>query len=440
MRFVPFITALIVSAVLFGLVMERDRLFQAARDLSPVSEPATPETPAEAAPAATETAQAAPDALPEGTVAVIAKRSVAQEIDSAVVLRGATEATRKVDVQAQTSGIVISEPLRRGALVTKDQVLCQIDPGTRDATLSETEAKLAEAIARRPEVEARIPEARARVAQARAQLDEALINANAATKLQEGGFASDTRVLSTQAAVRSAEAALSSAEAGVKSAQSGLDTLAASIQSAEAAVARARTDIDYLTITAPFAGLLENDTAELGSLLQSGGQGGASCAQILQIDPIKVVGYVPETEVGRIEVGARAGARLTDGRTVTGTVSFLSRSADPLTRTFRVEMTVANTDLSIREGQTAEIGIASDGVNAHLLPASSLTLNDEGTLGVRTIDADSKALFVPVTLIRDTRDGVWVTGLADTVDVITVGQEYVTDGVAVAPSFEEVIQ
>lgn len=438
MRLVPFITAILVSAVLFGLVMQRDRLLQAARDLSPVSDAPAVEAAGDTAPEAPQTADA--NTLPEGTVAVIAKRSVAQQIDSAVILRGATEALRQVDVQAQTSGIVISEPLRRGAFVTKDQVLCKIDPGTRAATLAETEARLAEAIARRPEVEARIPEAQARVAQARAQLDEALINANAATKLQEGGFASDTRVLSTQAAVRSAEAALSSAKAGVKSAQSGLDGLEASIQTAEAAVARARTDIAHLTVTAPFAGLLENDSAELGSLLQSGGQGGASCARILQIDPIKVVGYVPETEVGRIKVGARSGARLTDGRTITGRVTFLSRSADPLTRTFRVEMTVANPDLSIRAGQTAEIGIDSDGVNAHLLPASSLTLNNEGTLGVRTIDADSKALFVPVTLIRDTRDGVWVTGLADTVDVIVVGQEYVTDGVPVAPSFEEVIQ
>ena len=121
-------------------------------------------------------------------------------------------------------------------------------------------------------------------------------------------------------------------------------------------------------------------------------------------------------------------------------MTFLSRSADPTTRTFRVELTVPNPDLSLRDGQTAEILIEAQGVTAHLLAASTLTLDDDGTLGVRTIDADSAALFHPVTVLRDTIDGVYVTGLPEQVDVITVGQEFVTDGVIVAPSFEEVIQ
>nr|MDJ0822080.1 efflux RND transporter periplasmic adaptor subunit [Paracoccaceae bacterium] len=77
---------------------------------------------------------------------------------------------------------------------------------------------------------------------------------------------------------------------------------------------------------------------------------------------------------------------------------------------------------------------------AHLLPQSALTLDDNGALGVRIVDSDSAAQFREITLLRDTPQGVWVTGLADEVDVIIVGQEYVTDGVPVAPSFEEVIQ
>ena len=77
---------------------------------------------------------------------------------------------------------------------------------------------------------------------------------------------------------------------------------------------------------------------------------------------------------------------------------------------------------------------------AHVLAASTLTLNDDGTLGVRIIDAESKAQFVPVTILRDAPEGVYLTGLPEQADVITVGQEFVTDGVPVAPSFEEVIQ
>lgn len=438
MRIVPLITAILVAAVLYGIVIERDRLLAAVEDLSPRA--AASDTPVETT--TDQTPQ--PDSgasdkppLAEGTVAVIATRSQAQEIDSAVVLRGETEALRQVSVQAETAGTVTSTPLRRGSFVEAGQILCEIDPGTRPAALAEAQARLAEARARRPEIEARIPEAEARLEEAKARLEEAQINANAATKLSADGFASETRVASTRASVRAAEAGVTSAEAGVKAARSGLDSFQASVETAQATVQRAETEIARLTVVAPFDGLLETDTAELGSLLQGGN---ALCATIIQLDPIKIVGFVPETQVSRIETGALGGARLTGGQEVSGQVTFLSRSADPVTRTFRVEITVPNPDLTIRDGQTAEILIASDGEMAHLLPSSSLTLDDGGQLGVRVITAQDTALFKPVTLLRDTPNGIWVTGLADSENVILVGQEFVIDDVPVAASYEEVIQ
>ncbi len=443
MRFVPVLVAIIVALVLYGIVVERERLQDFAQDVLPPaltgSDQADVDATAEVE--ATDTAPEAPVAeLPAGTVRVIALKSVATEIDSAITLRGETEAARQVNVQSETTGTVISEPLRRGAFVQAGQALCELDPGTRPAALAEAKARLAEAMARRPEVEARIPEAEARVAEARALLAEAQINANAADKLSADGFASESRVKATFAGLRSAEARVSSAEAGLKSASSGTDSLQASIESAQAAVERAETELNRLTITAPFAGLLETDTAELGALLSASAPSGAHCATVIQLDPIKLVGYVPETAVSRIEVGALGGARLSDGSNVRGRVTFLSRSADPATRTFRVEIAVPNGDLKIRDGQTAEIAIESDGVRAHLLPASALTLSDEGVLGVRTIAPDDTALFKKVTLMRDTREGVWVAGLPEEETIIIVGQEFVTDGVSVAPSFEDVIQ
>jgi multidrug efflux system membrane fusion protein len=226
--------------------------------------------------------------------------------------------------------------------------------------------------------------------------------------------------------VRSTEAAVQSAISGVESAKAG-------IQSAQARIAEAEKDIERLTIKAPFEGLLESDSAELGSLMQPG----SLCATVIQLDPIKVIGFVPETAVNRVEVGALAKADLTSGLQVQGRVTFLSRSADPETRTFLVEIDVPNADLSIRDGQTAEIVIGAEGQKAHFLPQSVLTLNDEGKMGVRLVDAGSTALFLPVTLMRDTVDGVWLSGLPDQADVILVGQEFVIDGVPVAPTYQE---
>ncbi|MEX0368074.1 MAG: efflux RND transporter periplasmic adaptor subunit, partial [Ruegeria sp.] len=347
---------------------------------------------------------------------------VAREIDSAVVLRGQTKAVRQVEVRAETTSTVISEPKRKGVFVEAGDLLCELDAGTRHAAL-------AEARARKIEAESRIPEAEARLDEARARLAEAEINNTAARKLSETGYASETRRISTEAAMRAAEA-------GIKSAEAGLETTRAGIEAATAAVAAAEREIDRLTIEAPFQGLLESDTAELGSLMQPGGL----CATVIQLDPIKLVGFVPETEVNRITVGAMAGAELVTGLQVQGRVTFLSRSADETTRTFEVEITVPNPELLIRDGQTATIQISAEGAKAHLLPQSALTLNNEGQLGVRIVGANNVVDFLPVQLLRDSADGVWIGGLPETADVIVVGQEFVTEGVAVAPTYQEVSQ
>lgn len=361
MRFLPVLTSVVVALVLYALVFERDRLLTfAGRDTGAVS-------------VATRDSDAVetPDANAPPRTAVIVMESNAETAQSAVALRGQTEAFRRVEVQAETSGRVVSEPLRRGSVVDAGDTLCQLDPGTRPAQLEEAEARLA----------------------------EAQISNTAASRLAEGGFGSETR----------AAAAL------------------ATLSSARAAVAAARTELDRLTITAPFGGVLDTDTAELGSLLQPG----ALCATILQLDPMRVVGYVPETRLDAVRVGAPAQARLADGQIVTGNVSFLSRAADPATRTFRVDVTVPNPDGAIRDGQSTDIAIAADGIAAHRIPSSALTLDDDGTMGVRVVDEDEIARFVPVRLLRDTTDGVLVTGLPDRARIITVGQEFVTDGVPV---------
>ncbi|TDL78139.1 efflux RND transporter periplasmic adaptor subunit [Palleronia sediminis] len=409
MRPISILIALVVAASLYGLTFERETLLRVAG----------------AAPAAIGAETADSPVATRDAVGVVTMISDAQEIDGAVILRGRTQAMREVAVSAETGGRVISEPLRKGAEVARGDVLCELDPGTRDASLAEAEARLAEARAARPQ-------SRAQVRSAEAQLNEAEINLNAAARLSEDGFASATRVASSEAQVELARAA-------VETAKGGLESVEAGIRSAEAAVASARKDMERLTIRAPFAGLLESDTAELGSLMQAG----SLCATVIQLDPILLVGFVPETAVEAVRVGADAQARLASGASATGKVSFLSRSADPDTRTFRTEITVENADQTIRDGQTAEIAIRSDGRAAHLLPQSALTLDDAGTLGVRIVDEQDGvdvARFAPVELVRDTARGVFVAGLPQTVQVIVVGQEYVIDGVPVDPTPREQVE
>ena len=421
MRIFPILAAIVVSVLMYMAIFERDKLLGRTGDVA-VSTATATDGVTDNAPALTGT-PAPSQIAQQDLVKVVVLRSTARQLDSAVIVRGQTAAARTVDVASETSAVVTSPPLRKGANVVAGETLCALDLGTRGAAKSEAEARLAEA-------KSRVPEAESRVAEAQARLDETLIKLNAAEKLGQGGFSSTTQLATAQAAVASARASLSSAEAGLNAAKAG-------IEAADAAVAGAEAEINRLTLTAPFDGLLESDTAELGSLLQKG----SLCARVIQLDPIKLVGFVPETEVDRVTLGAPAQARLAAGnREIIGQVSFISRASDPSTRTFRIEIDVPNADLSIRDGQTAEIAISSAGVDAHLLPQSALTLNDEGTLGVRVIDDADVVGFVPIELIRDTPQGIWVMGLPHVSNVIVLGQEYVTAGVTVAPTYREVTQ
>ncbi|WP_296640277.1 efflux RND transporter periplasmic adaptor subunit [Roseinatronobacter sp.] len=358
MRIFPLVTALTVVAALYFLVMERGTLFSFAGVV-------------------TEAEAQTDDAPDRDLVKVVAMRSVAQPVDSSVVLRGRTEAPRSVEVRSETSGLVVSEPLRRGARVSAGDPLCEVAPGVRRAALDE----------------------------ARARLSEAEINFRAAEGLREGGFAPETR--------------LASARAALQAAQAGLD--------------RAVEDMARLVMHAPFDGLLETDTAELGSLLQPG----ALCATLIQLDPMKLVGFANELQVARLTEGARAGARLAGGREVVGKVSFIARSADPATRTFRVEVTVPNPDNSIRDGQSADIMVEADGREGHLIPASALTLNDAGELGLRLVDDEGHVSFAPATVLRDTDQGIWLAGLPTEIGAIIVGQEFTRAGAMVDVTWRE---
>ena len=387
MRFFPVLAAIAMAVILYMAIIERPALMAFMG--------AEPET--------EQNAEGATDVLAGTTLAgerkvkVVVKTLTAEQIDSAVVLRGQTAAARQVEVRAETTAVVVSEPLRKGSQITEGQVMCRLDEGTRQSALAQARAQLAEA-------ESRVPEAEARVQEWQARLEEAKINQNASARLNEGGFASTSRLASSDAAVATAEAGISSMQSGLRAARSG-------IEAASAAVAVAEKELERLVIKAPFSGLLESDTAELGSLLQAG----ALCGTIIQLDPVKLVGFLPETEVNRVQVGAMAGARLAaGGGEVQGRVTFISRSADPETRTFLTEIEVPNPDLKIRDGQTAEILISSAGADAHLVPQSALTLNAEGTLGLRLVDANNMVGFQEVEIMRDTAKGVWVTGLPNT--------------------------
>ena len=170
MRPMPLITAVLVVGVLVALILQREKLMEFAG-----VEVSTADQPESAGNA--NTGEDPPETDGIKRVSVVAMASKAEVIDRGVVVRGRTEVLRQVDMTAEVSGTVISKPLRRGSFVKEGDVMCELDVGTRLANLAEAEARLA----------------------------EAKINAIAAERLAEGGFASETRKVGADAALLAAE-------------------------------------------------------------------------------------------------------------------------------------------------------------------------------------------------------------------------------------------
>ena len=180
----------------------------------------------------------------------------------------------------------------------------------------------------------------------------------------------------------------------------------------------------YPKIVAPFSGYLESLRVDKGDYLNTGG----ICASLIDSNPMLLIADIAEKEIADIDLGANSMARLISGDEIQGKVSFIATSADKNTRTFRVEVQVDNKDRAIRDGVSAEIYIESKKVLSHRISPAILSLNDQGKLGIRTVDENNAVEFREIEILEDTTEGLWVSGLNENERIITLGQEYVFQG------------
>ena len=196
---------------------------------------------------------------------------------------------------------------------------------------------------------------------------------------------------------------------------------------------RAKLELDNATIKAPFSGIVDRIPLDEGDFLTRG----STCAVLLDLDPMIVSGEISESDIGFINIGSTAKVETLDGKSHRGKVSFISSSANSRTHTFRVEVTIENKDGLIKDGSSARIFLPGENQLANLVPLSILRLDDKGDLGVRIVGDSGTVQFVNVNLIQDTEDGAWISGLPSKSRIITVGQDYVSDGEKVEVAIDD---
>ena len=203
----------------------------------------------------------------------------------------------------------------------------------------------------------------------------------------------------------------------------------ATLASAKAQVTEVEQAADALTITAPFAGRVETLNLDKGEYVSTGTKVG----RLVDITPLTVAIQVPQQSLSRLSVGQPATVRFITGEERDGIVTFVGTSAASETRTFLAEVEVVNADGAIPAGVSAEVVIPTGMTTAHFLSPSIVSLNTEGALGIKAVNGDNVVAFYPIQVVKAQIDGIWVTGLPDRLDVITVGQGFVNEAETVTP-------
>ena len=300
---------------------------------------------------------------------IVSAKTLHAELYQVVIdVRARTEPNRSVDLKAKIPGTVVRLRVEKGDVVKQGDTICELAVEDRQEKL----------------------------AQADAELKKAEFDYSSAKRLQKEGFQSDSEIAQ----------------------------VLATLETARALYKRAEIDLSHLQIKAPFDGVVDLRPVEIGELMQAGDV----CAQILDMDPLLISGEIAEANIGQVHVGSPVTAELLTGQEVKGSLRYIQRSANPTTRTFRLEAVVDNTDLTLLSGISVDLSVPVESVKAHLIPSSLLLLDDEGLLGVRILDESNIVKYARVELIADETSGIWVSGLPERVTIITVGQQYVAHG------------
>lgn len=286
---------------------------------------------------------------------------------------GQTEANRTVELRSEIKGRITSIMAKEGSTLKKGEVIATIDVQNRQLA----------------------------VKQAEAVVKQRTIEYKAARSLSKKGLNSQAQSLKTESELRLAEANL----------------------------ALAQLHYDNTRIVAPFDGILNRIHIEQGSLAED--QNSSHIATMYDLNPLIIRADVSEAMVQFVKQGQSANALIRGYGKKNGRIRYISKAADPITRSFAIELEIDNPDHAIPAGVTSTVYLPEQAQSVHVVPSSILTLGEKGDIGLKTLSDDQTVGFFPIKIIQDTPEGLWVKGLPVTANIITKGQNYVKAGMQI---------
>ncbi len=326
------------------------------------------------------------------SVAASSRKTVPVELTAI----GHVEASATVEIRSQVTGTLKTVHFREGDTVKGGELLFTIDPRPFAAALAKVEAELAGD---------------------KAELDNARRESGRYAQAAHKGYVSQEQA--DQAATRVA-------------------TLAATVKADEAAVDKARLELEYCSIRAPFAGRTGELLSHQGNLIKENAD--SPMVILKRIQPILATFTVPGQhlqEIARYQAVESLKVLATPqkhaaGSPVAGALAFIDNTVDPTTGMLRLKASFVNSDRQLWPGQLIDVRVVlSQRPDCIVVPAQAVQVGQEGAY-VYVVTDEQTVSYRPVTPGMLYQGGAVIdSGLTEGELVVIDGQLQLADGVKI---------
>jgi len=311
-----------------------------------------------------------------------------QRLEDRIEATGELLAPERAEIAAEVPGRVTEIRVAEGSRVEAGTIVLEIDPERRELEVASVGAQLAEA---------------------KAALAEMQRDAERIRTLHGRNVASDSR--------------LDQAETQLTLARSRKEA-------AEAALGVAQRALRDASVTAPFAGFVAQRRVSRGEFVNAG----QPLFELVALDPIEVELHLPEVDAGRVRLDQPLALTVAPwpGEVFHATLTFVSPTIDPKSRTLRVKAQLANPDGRLRPGlfARADLGVAQrEGVA--MIPEEAILQRADGAVAFRLLGDRVERVRIETGVHHEGRVEV-VKGLGPTDRVVVRGHADLSDGMAVA--------
>ncbi len=381
-------------------------------------------------------------------------------------LTGTIESVETVTTTSRIQGQIKNLPVAEGDRVKAGQVLAIIDVKDIQAQGNQALAAIAQAqagvtvaaaaqtqaMASKTQAEAQLNQAEAGQQQAEAQLQEAAaqladaqLNQRRMTMLQKDGAVSqsqldqaNTQVALIQARIKQAKAGIEQANRGIDRAKAGVQQASSQVKQAEAGVEQARSQVqqakagqqqtlanlNYGTVTAPFAGVITKKHTEVGAIAGPG----QPIVTLESTNRLRLSVAVPESLITLVRLGDEVTVQLdTVNRSVTGHVRQIVPSANLNSRSFTVKVALDNS-YKLMPGMFGRLELPRETRTVMMIPQNAVFKRGQ-LAGVYVIAANNTAQlrWVKTGKAQDNKLEI-VSGLETGDRIITSNVEELRDG------------